>query len=176
MKYAIAQQTFNPRMQAQSPREQSDRETRTQNLKRSRSQWQNAKFFFIVFCYLPYFVSQLSKVWSEWNSICRFNIPLVDLCSNFIKIELMMTSLWRHLSFLQTRIIVHISYSIEPTHFVLRTNTQQHNVHLITKIKVTLTDDEGHRRRSKVTKNELMVICLNFYTQRHHTWYQGTIW
>ena len=25
-------------------------------------------------------------------------------------------------------------------------------------MKVTLTDDEGHRRRSKVTKNELMVI------------------
>ena len=29
------------------------------------------------------------------------------------------------------------------------------------KMKVTLTDDEGHRRRSKVTKNnELMVISL----------------
>ena len=27
------------------------------------------------------------------------------------------------------------------------------------KMKVTLMDDEGHRRRSKVTKNELMVIC-----------------
>ena len=26
------------------------------------------------------------------------------------------------------------------------------------KMKVTFTDDEGHRRRSKVTKNELMVI------------------
>ena len=25
-------------------------------------------------------------------------------------------------------------------------------------MKVTLTDDEGHRRRSKVTKNELMFI------------------
>ena len=68
-----------------------------------------------------------------------------------------MTSLWRHLSFLQA--IFHISNSIEPTNFVLRTNTQQHNVHLMIKMKVTLKDDEGHRKRSKVTKNELMVIC-----------------
>ena len=67
-----------------------------------------------------------------------------------------MTSLWRHSSFLQT--IVHISNTIEPTNFVLGTNTQQYNAHLIIKMKVTLTDDEGHRRRSKVTKNELMVI------------------
>ena len=35
--------------------------------------------------------------------------------------------------------------SIELTNFVLETNTQQYNVHLITKMKVTLTDDEGHR-------------------------------
>ena len=58
--------------------------------------------------------------------------------------------------FLQT--IVHISNSIEPTNFVLRTNTQQHNIHLMVNMKVTLTDDEGHRRRSKIRKNELMVI------------------
>ena len=58
--------------------------------------------------------------------------------------------------FFQT--IVHISNSIEPTNFVLETYTQQYNVHLIMKKKVTLTDNEGHRRRSKVTKNELMVI------------------
>ena len=49
--------------------------------------------------------------------------------------------------------------SIEPTNFVLGTNTQQYNVNLIMKMKVTLTDDEGHRRRSNITKNELMVIC-----------------
>ena len=61
-----------------------------------------------------------------------------------------MTSLWRHLSFLQT--IVHISNSIEPKNFVLGTNTQQNNVHLMIKMKVTLTDDEGHKRRSKVNK------------------------
>ena len=54
--------------------------------------------------------------------------------------------------------IVHISISIEPTNFVLGTISQQHNVHLIIKMKVTFTDDKGHRRRSKVTKNELMVI------------------
>ena len=63
-----------------------------------------------------------------------------------------MTSLWRHLSFLET--IVHISNSIEHTNFILGTNTQQHDVHLMIKVKVTLTDDEGHRRRSKVTKSE----------------------
>ena len=28
------------------------------------------------------------------------------------------------------------------------------------KMKVTLTDDEGHRQRPKVTKNEIMVISL----------------
>ena len=61
-----------------------------------------------------------------------------------------------NLSFHQT--IVHISNFIEPTNFVLETNTQQHNVHLMIKMKVTLSDDEGHSRRSKVTKNELMVI------------------
>ena len=54
--------------------------------------------------------------------------------------------------------IVHISNSIEHTNFVLGMNTQQYNVHLIIKMKVTLTDDEGYRRRSKVTKNELMVL------------------
>ena len=53
----------------------------------------------------------------------------------------------------------HISHSIKPTNFILGTNTQQFNVHLMIKMKVTLKDDEGHRRRSKVTKNELMVIC-----------------
>ena len=63
-----------------------------------------------------------------------------------------MTSLWRYLSFLKT--IVHISDSIEPTNFVLGTNTKQHNVFLMMKMKVTLTDHEGHRGRSKVTKNE----------------------
>ena len=61
-----------------------------------------------------------------------------------------MTSLLRHLIFLQT--IVHISNSIEPTNFILGTNTQQHNVHLMIKMKVTMTNDEGHRRRPKVIK------------------------
>ena len=68
-----------------------------------------------------------------------------------------MTSLRRHLSYLQT--IVYISNSIEPTNFVLGTNTQQYNVHLIIKMNVTLTDDEDHSRRSKFTKNKLMAIC-----------------
>ena len=67
--------------------------------------------------------------------------------------------------------------SIEPTNFILGTNTQQHNVHLMMmKIKVTLTDDEGHRRRSKVTKNELMVISrkllhaqMSYLVRRYNT-------
>ena len=52
--------------------------------------------------------------------------------------------------FLET--IVYISISIEPTNFVLETNTQKYNFHLIIKMKATLTDDEGHRRRSNVIK------------------------
>ena len=39
------------------------------------------------------------------------------------------------------------SNSIEHTNF-----TEQYDVHLMIKVKVTLTDDKGHRRRSKVTK------------------------
>ena len=72
--------------------------------------------------------------------------------------------------------IVHISNSIESTNFVLGAITQQYNVHLIIKMKVTLTDDEGHRRRSKVTKNELMVIShkllhtqTSYLVPRHNT-------
>ena len=41
--------------------------------------------------------------------------------------------------------IVHISNSIEHTNFILSTNTQQYDLHLMIKGKVTLTDDEGHR-------------------------------
>ena len=55
--------------------------------------------------------------------------------------------------------------SIEPINFELGTNTQQHNIYLIMKMKLTLTDDEGHRRRSKVTKNELMVIYRKLLPQ-----------
>ena len=40
-----------------------------------------------------------------------------------------------------------------------------YNVHLMIKMKVTLTDDEGHRRRSTVTNNELMVISHNSHSQ-----------
>ena len=67
--------------------------------------------------------------------------------------------------------IVHMSNSIEPANFVLGTNTQQYNVILMIKMKMTLTDDEGHRRRLKVTTNELMVISRKplhfFYTITH---------
>ena len=60
-----------------------------------------------------------------------------------------MTSLWHHFCFLQT--IVYISNSIQHTNFILGTNTQQHDAQLMIKVKVTLTDDEGHRRKSKVS-------------------------
>ena len=38
----------------------------------------------------------------KMKSVCRLDICLVDLCLNFIKMEWVITSLWRHLSFLQT--------------------------------------------------------------------------
>ena len=40
-----------------------------------------------------------------------------------------------------------------------------------------MTNDEGHmhRRRSKVTKMNYWSCLANYYTHRHHTWYQGTI-
>ena len=51
---------------------------------RSRSQWHNIHFLIIV-CYLPYRVSPLSYVRSIWNLVCRWDIPLVDMCLNFIQ-------------------------------------------------------------------------------------------
>ena len=63
--------------------------------------------------------------------------------------------------FLQT--IVNISNSMEPTNLVLGTNTQHHYFRLIIKMKVTLTANVGHRRRSKVTNNELMVISYKLH-------------
>ena len=53
------------------------------------------------------------------------------------------TSLWRHLFFLQT--IVKISIYIEPTNFILGTSIQQHKVHLVVRVQMTLKDAEGHR-------------------------------
>ena len=75
-------------------------------------------FFFIIIYLFPNFVSKLSYVWSIWNSVCRLEMLLVDYCLNFIKIESVMTSLWRHLSFIQT--IAHILNSIK------RTEVKQH--------------------------------------------------
>ena len=73
------------------------------------------------------------------------DMSLVNLSLNFIKFELVMTLRWCHLSFLRT--IVHISNSFEHTNFILGI-----------KVTVTLTDGEGQRWRSKVTKNKIMVI------------------
>ena len=98
----------------------------------------------------------LSSIKMKFSMSLRYTLGRFVL--NFIKIEWVMTSLWRHLSFPET--IVHISNSVEPTNFILGINIQQHNVHLMIKMNVTLTDDEGHMRRSKVTKNEVMVISV----------------
>ena len=48
-------------------------------------------------------------------------------------------------------LIVHISNSIEPTNFVLQTNTQQHNV-----------QGQGHNFRSKVTDVEVSAFSECF--------------
>ena len=37
---------------------------------RSRSQWRDIHFFFIIFCWFPNCRSQLSYVWSNWNIVC----------------------------------------------------------------------------------------------------------
>ena len=61
-----------------------------------------------------------------------------------------------------------MSNCFEPTNFVLGTKTQQHNVHLMMKMKVTLTYDEGHRRRSKVTKMNQIGLVGFFFFFFHH--------
>ena len=68
-------------------------------------------------------------------------MPLVDLSLNFIyqtDYDVIMTS------FKFSPNNAHISNSIEHTNFIFGTNTQQHDVHMIIKVKVTLTDDEAH--------------------------------
>ena len=77
------------------------------------------------------------------------------------------------MSFLQT--IVCISNSIELTNFIFDTNIQRHNIHLIIKMKVTLTDAESHRLRSNVTISNYLSYLASYYTYRHHTWFQGTL-
>ena len=59
---------------------------------KDRSQWRNIHFSFIILCYLPYFGFQPSYDRSKWNSVCRLDMPLVDVCLNFIRFELVMTS------------------------------------------------------------------------------------
>ena len=65
---------------------------------KSQGQSDVISIFFIILCLLPYFVSQLSYDWSKWNLVCRLDMPLVELCLNFIKkIKWMMTS-WSRIS------------------------------------------------------------------------------
>ena len=125
----------------------------------------------------------LNSYWNWWPWIKRnfgmsLRYTLDRLVFKFHKNRMGDDVIVTSLKFLQTT--VQISNSIEPTNFVLWTNTQQHNIHLklMIRIKVILTDDEGHRGRSKVTKKELMVIScklLHSQTSYDHSWYQGTI-
>ena len=71
---------------------------------------------------LPWISALLCPIIMKFGMSLRY-MPMADLCVNFIQIEWVMTSLWRHLSFLHT--IVHISNSIEPTNFLLGTNIQK---------------------------------------------------
>ena len=101
-------------------------------------------------------------------------MPLVDLCFNF---EWVMTSLWRHLSFLQ--IIVHISNSFEPTHFLFGTNVQLHKLHLLIRVKVTLhmlkVTGEGQRSQrwnkgyslQTITYTDIIPGTKGQYNKRH---------
>ena len=73
------------------------------------------------------------------------------------KFEWKMTSLWCHLSFLQT--IVHISISVEPTKNIRGTNIQQHNVHLI-ECKCDLEIRWRPQVKVRRSQNEQMVISL----------------
>ena len=74
---------------------------------------------------IHYCGSQLFYVRSNWNVVCRLDMPLVDSHLNFITNEWVVTSLWRHLSFLQT--IFKISISIHTTNFILGTNISTSN-------------------------------------------------
>ena len=121
----------------------------------------------VTVMYYPFFLhnSLLTSLPCISAFVClikmKFSMSLIYILGQFVykfhKIRMGGDIIMTSLSFLQT--IVHISNSIEPTTFVLEINAQQYNVHLMIKMKVTFTDDEGHRRRSKVTKNEPMVIC-----------------
>ena len=95
---------------------------------RSKSQWRNIHFFHnSLLTSLLWISALLCPIIMKFG--LSLDMPLVDLCLNFIKIKQMMTSLWHHLSFLQT--IVHISNSIEPTILILDATVLQRKVHLI---------------------------------------------
>ena len=94
-------------------------------------------------CSLPYFLFQLSYFQSKGNSVCRFDIPLVDLCLNFIKIEWMMTSFWHHLRFLSTIVHLWISFTskIRFVLFHFKTSSSQWNAVCLFSIWRTKADN-----------------------------------
>ena len=71
------------------------------------------------------------------NSVCRLNMPLVDLCLHLIRLEWVDDVIVTSFKFSANN-FVHISNSIEPTKFILGTNGQLHTIHLLIRVKVTL--------------------------------------
>ena len=71
----------------------------------------------------------------------KFNLSLRYALGRFVfefdKVRLDDDVIVTSFKFLQTT--VHISNSIEPTNFILGTNVQLHKVHLLIRVKMTLT-------------------------------------
>ena len=59
---------------------------------RSRSQWRNTHFFLHNFLLTSLSCISALLFLIKWNSVWRLDIPLVELCFNFIKFEWEMTS------------------------------------------------------------------------------------
>ena len=82
--------------------------------------------------------------------------------------------LWRHISFLQAIANVSILLNLQTLYSA---QIQQNKVHLMIKVKMILTDSDGYRWRSKVTKilQNVTPCKLLQYTHRHTTWYQDKL-
>ena len=93
----------------------------------------------------------------KWNVVRCLDRPFGRFVFEFNKIRIGDDVIVTSIKFLQT--IVHISNSLNiQTPYLV----PMHNIHLM--VKVTMTGDEGHTRRSKVTKDELMVNILQIIT------------
>ena len=74
-----------------------------------------------------------------WYALCRF---VVEFYKNQMGDDVIVTS------FQFSPYKCPYFKSTEPTNFIFGTNIQQHKVHLMIKMKLTLTDDKDHRQRS----------------------------